>query len=379
MTEKLYYKDAYIKSFTANVLRAGKLGDTYSVVLDRTAFFPKEGGQSADTGYIGTARVLDVKEYKDEIVHITDTEVEIGEVECTLDFDARFEKMQLHTAEHILCGIIYGKYGFANVGFHLGDDVVTFDVDGELDRNELDEIELIANRYVFDNRPVTTSFPTADELPALSYRAKLDITEGVRLVTVDGVDICACCAPHVSYTGEIGIIKILDFMRHRGGLRITMVAGGRALKDYGKRYKTGKEIGALTSTPSLDIGDAVKAMHTELEETRHRLAEARLELAALRAERIGDVDGNTVVLYPDMSPDELRELCNKAVGRVSGILVALSGEEGDYKYVIASESYDLRSMSKEINTALSGRGGGRPGMIQGSFATTLDRIKEYFK
>lgn len=379
MTEKLYYKDAYIKSFTANVLRAGKLGDTYSVVLDRTAFFPEEGGQSADTGYIGTARVLDVKEYKDEIVHITDTEVEIGEVECTLDFDARFEKMQLHTAEHILCGIIYGKYGFANVGFHLGDDVVTFDVDGELDRNELDEIELIANRYVFDNRPVTTSFPAADELPALSYRAKLDITEGVRLVTVDGVDICACCAPHVSYTGEIGIIKILDFMRHRGGLRITMVAGGRALKDYGKRYKTGKEIGALTSTPSLDIGDAVKAMHTELEEARHRLAEARLELAALRAERIGDVDGNTVVLYPDMSPDELRELCNKAIGRVSGILVALSGEEGDYKYVIASESYDLRSMSKEINTALSGRGGGRPGMIQGSFATTLDRIKEYFK
>lgn len=379
MTEKLYYKDAYIKSFTANVLRAGKLGDTYSVVLDRTAFFPEEGGQSADTGYIGSARVLDVKEHKNEIVHITDTEVEIGEVECTLDFDARFEKMQLHTAEHILCGIIYGKYGFANVGFHLGDDVVTFDVDGELDRNELDEIELIANRYVFDNRPVTTSFPTADELPALSYRAKLDITEGVRLVTVDGVDICACCAPHVSYTGEIGIIKILDFMRHRGGLRITMVAGGRALKDYGKRYKTGKEIGALTSTPSLDIGDAVKAMHTELEETRHRLAEARLELAALRAERIGDVDGNTVVLYPDMSPDELRELCNKAVGRVSGILVALSGEEGDYKYVIASESYDLRSMSKEINTALSGRGGGRPGMIQGSFATTLDRIKEYFK
>lgn len=379
MTEKLYYKNPYMKSFTAKVLRSERCGDKYSVVLDRTAFFPEEGGQTADTGYIGTSRVLDVKEYKDEIVHITDTKVELGEVECTLDFDTRFEKMQLHTAEHILCGIIYAKYGFANVGFHLGDDVVTFDIDGELDRNALDEIELVANRYVFENRPVTTSFPTPEELSSLTYRAKLDITEGVRLVTIDGVDTCACCAPHVSRTGEIGIIKILDFMRHRGGLRITMVAGWRALLDYGRRYKTSKEIGALTSTPSLDIGDAVKAMHSELEHTKRMLSLARVELAHLRAERIGKVDGNAVVLYPDMSPDELRELCNVAIAGVSGILVALSGEEGNYKYVIASEKHDLRSMSKKINTDLFGRGGGRPEMIQGSFAAGLNEIKEYFK
>lgn len=379
MTEKLYYKDAYIKSFHANVLRADKVGDNYHIVLDKTAFFPEEGGQSSDTGYIGTARVFDVKETKNEIIHITDSYVAKGEVECSLDFDIRFVKMQLHTAEHMLCGIIYQKYGFNNVGFHLGDDVVTFDIDGELDRDALDEIELIANGYVFDNRAVTTSFPTRDELPTLSYRAKLDITEGVRLVNIEGVDTCACCAPHVSYTGEIGIIKILDFMRHRGGLRITMVAGRRALLDYAVRYKTGKEIGALTSTPSLEIGEAVKAMHFSLEETKRELSETKLELARLRAEKIGDVDGNIVVYYPNMESDELRELCNNAVRRVGGILVALSGVEGDYKYVISSGSADLRQMSREINSALLGRGGGRPEMIQGSFGASLEDIKNYFK
>lgn len=379
MTEKLYYKNPYMKSFTAKVLRSERCGDKYSVVLDRTAFFPEEGGQTADTGYIGASRVLDVKEYKHEIVHITDAEVELGEVECTLDFDTRFEKMQLHTAEHILCGIIYAKYGFANVGFHLGDDVVTFDIDGELDRDALDEIELIANKYVFDNRPVTTSFPSADELHTLSYRAKLDMTEGVRLVNIEGVDICACCAPHVSYTGEIGIIKILDFMRHRGGLRITMVAGKRALGDYGKRYKTSKAIGALTSTPSLEIERAVEAMHRELEATKRDLGQSRLELARLRAERIGEVEGNIVVVYPDMSHDELRELCNNAVCRVGGMIVALSGDNGSYKYVIASKNFDLGRMARDINSALSGRGGGKSEMIQGSFAASIEEIKRYFR
>ena len=378
MTEKLYYTDAYIKEFEAEVKEVIKDGDLYRVLLDKTAFFPEEGGQTADTGKIGESQVIDVREEDGRIYHITNTAPTLGRVICAVDFDTRFEKMQAHTAEHILCGIIHKLYGFENVGFHLGDDVVTFDIDGELDRADLDRIEMLANEAIYENRRVYTYFPTSQELDALSYRAKLDLRENVRIVEIDGIDRCACCAPHVAYTGEIGLIKILDFMRHRGGLRITMVAGRRAMVDYDRRYKTSKTIGALTSTPSLDIEGAVLAMHKELEQTRTHLELATREIAVLRAHAVSETEGNLVCYYPDFGADAMREFANAAIERVGGILVVLSGDVGDYKYVIASRTRDLRASSREINAALGGRGGGRPEMIQGAFSAALEEIEKYF-
>ena len=225
MTQKLYYIDAYTKEFDAELISVTAAEGGFDVVLDRTAFFPEEGGQSADTGSIGGARVLDVYEQQGIIHHLTDVSPEGKQVHCVLDFDSRFEKMQCHTAEHILCGIIHRIFGLDNVGFHLGADEVTFDVDGVLDRSQLDKVEEIANNVVFSNLSVRTYFPSSEELSSMEYRSKLDLTEGVRLVEVEGTDTCACCAPHVSRTGEIGLIKILDFMKHRGGTRIWMVAG----------------------------------------------------------------------------------------------------------------------------------------------------------
>ena len=213
MTEKLYYKDSYIKNFSAEVLSVEKIDNGFDVVLDKTAFFPEEGGQSADTGTIGYAGVFDVFERDGVVHHLTDISPCIGNNECSVDFDARFEKMQCHTAEHILCGIIHRLFGFDNVGFHLGEDEVTFDVSGVLTREELDRVESLANNVVFENILVETFFPKSDELDEIEYRAKLDLTEGVRLVKIGDVDTCACCAPHVAYTGEIGLIKILDFMK----------------------------------------------------------------------------------------------------------------------------------------------------------------------
>jgi alanyl-tRNA synthetase len=279
----------------------------------------------------------------------------------------------------MLCGIIYKKYGFNNVGFHLGDDVVTFDIDGELDRDALDEIELIANGYVFDNRAVTTSFPRRDELPTLSYRAKLDITEGVRLVKIGDVDICACCAPHVSYTGEIGMIKILDFMKHRGGTRIWMVAGKRALLDYRGRYENTKRISNMLCAPQSDVADVLQGFIAESELNRAELKAARIRVAELEAERVEPTTGNAVFCFPDFSMPELIAFSNVANMKVDGITVALCGSERDYRYVISSRGKNLREISSDINRALNGRGGGRPEMIQGSFTATLSEIKDYFK
>lgn len=379
MTEKLYYQDAYIKSFYASVIEIHPADGGYDVVLDRTAFFPEEGGQSSDTGYIGDAYVSYVFEIEGVIHHITDVSLPFGEYNCRIDFDARFEKMQCHTAEHILCGIIHRHFGLENVGFHLGDDEVVFDVNGVLDRESLDMVERLANNAVFSNIPVTTSFPTAEELSLIEYRAKLDMTDGVRLVKIGDVDTCACCAPHVSFTGEIGLIKVLDFMKHRGGTRIWMVAGSRALSDYRARYENIKRISAMLSTPQLETASTLEKYIKDSEIIKANLKQSRLRVAELEAEKIVDTNKSAVFYLPEFTIPELIAFSNVANKKVGEITVALCGSDGDYKYVISSNTIDLRQKSKEINIALCGRGGGRPEMIQGSFSTSLEKIKEYFE
>ena len=379
MTQKLYYIDAYTKEFDAELLSVTATERGFDVVLDRTAFFPEEGGQSADTGSIGGSRVLDVYEQQGIIHHLTDISPEGKQVHCVLDFDSRFEKMQCHTAEHILCGIIHRLFGLDNVGFHLGADEVTFDVDGVLDRVQLDRVEQLANEAVFANLKVETEFPVAEELPSIKYRAKLDLTEGVRLVRIGDVDTCACCAPHVSRTGEIGLIKILDFMKHRGGTRIWMVAGKRALLDYRRKYESVKKISAMLCTPQPDVAETLSVYIADSEKTKTSLKEARLNIAEQSARFLEEVEANLVILLPDFTIPELIAFSNIANKRVGGITVALSGSEGDYKYVISSSSVDLRAMANDINLALGGRGGGRPEMIQGSFSASLAEIKKYFE
>ena len=379
MTEKLYYQDAYISSFAAKVVTVTPCDRGYDVVLDKTAFFPEEGGQSADTGFIGDAAVTHAYEKDGVVHHITSTAPPMGEAHCVINFDDRFVKMQCHTAEHILCGIIHRLYGLDNVGFHLGDDEVVFDVSGVLDREQLDRVEQLANEAVFANWPIETIFPTADGLLEINYRAKLDITEGVRLVKIGNVDTCACCAPHVLSTGEIGLIKVLDFMKHRGGTRIWMVAGRRALMDYRARYENIKAISGMLSTPQLETADTLKSYMAENDGMRASLKQARLRIAELEAEKIEPTDSSSVFYLPDFSIPELIAFSNVANKRIGKLTVALSGTDGDYKYVISSNTTDLRQMAKEINTALGGRGGGRAEMIQGSFSATLDEIKSYFK
>ena len=378
MTEKLYYQDAYISDFYACVISVSAVNGGYDVVLDKTAFFPEEGGQSADSGYIAESRVVQVYEENGIVHHITDTAPSLGDHWCNIDFDSRFEKMQCHTAEHILCGIIHDLFGFENVGFHLGEDEVTFDVNGVLDRSQLDKVEKMANEAVFSNLAVEAFFPDKNKLAAMKYRSKLDITEGVRLVMINGIDICACCAPHVSNTGEIGLIKILDFMKHRGGTRIWMVAGNKALNDYRERYANIKRISGLLSTPQNEVADTLERYISDSEGVKADLKSARLRIAELEAERVKETEGSAVYLMPDFSIPELIAFSNVANKKVGGITVALSGSEVDYKYVISSSSVDLSKISREINTALGGRGGGRPEMIQGSFSAKIDEIKSYF-
>ncbi len=378
MTEKLYYKDAYIKDFCANILSVEKEGEYFSCVLDKTAFFPEEGGQSADGGTINGIKVEDVRERDGVIYHYTSTAPDVGGAECHIDFTERFEKMQCHTAEHIICGIIHSLFGYDNVGFHLGNDEVTLDINAYLDRAMLDKVEDMANEAIYKNLPVTTVFPKKEELSALNYRSKLDISENVRIVNIEGCDSCACCAPHVAYTGEIGVIKILDFEKHRGGVRIYMTAGVRALRDYREKYKSIQAISAMLSVPQHKCADALSEYMNSVSQNEYKMKSAMLALIKREAENVEPREGNFVCYHPELEINEARELANLLMPRIGGITVVLVGEENNYKYIMASEREDIKNALTEANKALSGKGGGRAPMMQGSFAASLGDIEKFF-
>ncbi len=379
MTEKLYYKDAYIKEFSADVISSKKNDVGYDVVLDQTAFFPEEGGQTSDGGKIGGIDVISVYENDGIVHHILSEMPEGRQVFCTVDFDERFMKMQCHTAEHIVCGIIHKLFGFENVGFHLGADEVTFDVDGVLSRDDLDRVEALANEAVFSNINVETLFPSTDELSALEYRSKLEIFENVRIVKIGDIDSCACCAPHVSRTGEIGIIKILDFMKHRGGTRMWLAAGRRALYDYRKKYENILKISSLLSAPQHDTTEILEKYIKDAEAAKSNLKYTRLSIAELRAQTEPASENNVVLFFDDYSFDELRAFSNVYNKKIFGVLVVLSGRDGEYKYVVSSLNIDVLTLIKDANRVLSGKGGGRSSMVQGTFSATIEEIREYFK
>ena len=380
MTEKLYDLDSHLQEFTAEVISCEKEGDRWSVVLDRSAFFPEGGGQAADTGKLGEADVLDVQERMGEIRHYTNAPLLPGEtVVGRLDWEQRFRRMQNHSGEHLLSGLVFARYGYRNVGFHLGDGDVTVDFSGELDRAQLEELETEVNRVICHNVAVTCWYPPEEELASLDYRSKLELTENVRLVKIAGYDLCACCAPHVSLTGEIGSLRILDHMRHRGGTRLHMLCGLDALEDARARYLATLSISGLLSVPQLDTPGAVRRVLGELEETKLALAESRRQLLRIKAAALPETEGNLCIFEKELDMLSLRELVNAGMGKAGGICAAFTGNDGDWKYIIGSRTRDLRGLAKEINAAIGGRGGGRPEMIQGSCTASRQEIEAYFR
>ena len=380
MTERLYYKDSHLAEFDAVVVACEQIKNGFAVILDKTAFFPEGGGQSGDSGYLNGVRVFDTHEKNGEVLHYTECEIAAGTaVAGKIDWERRFRFMQNHSGEHIVSGIINSITGFNNVGFHLGDEVVTIDFDGEISADILAEVELRANEAMYKNVNINTYFPSSDELSNFIYRSKLDITENVRIVEVEGYDTCACCAPHVCKTGEIGIIKLLDTMRHRGGIRINMVCGFRALEDYNKKYSNIAAISASLSAKQHETAVAVERVKSEIAELKLTVATLRRELLAYKAAELVPVENNMCIFEKTMEVSDLRELVNIGVEKCGGVCAAFTGDDNNgYNYVIGSKQIDLRKASKEINAAIDGRGGGQTTMIQGSCKASRAVIEEYF-
>ena len=381
MTEKLYYTDSHIHEFSARVLSCEKAKKGFAVVLDKTAFFPEGGGQPADTGIIGPAAVRDVQEQNGEIFHYTDQALTPGEeYACALDWEQRLCRMQNHSGEHIVSGITHKLYGFDNVGFHMGAECMTIDFSGELSWEQLTEIETLANQAVRDDLPVKTCFPGPEALSQMEYRSKLELTRDVRIVEIPGTDRCACCAPHVKRTGEIGLIKLLSAERHRGGVRIELVCGMDALRECRLMQETVPAVSGLLSAKRAKSAAAVERVLAEQARLKERVAELSMALARLKAERFGYTEGNICVFDKVLDEVALRELVNLLMEKCGGMAGAFSGsDETGYMYIIGSKNIDLRSHSREINAAINGKGGGTAEMIRGRASTTAENIQKIMK
>ena len=379
MTEKLYEVDSYVQNFTAQVVSCTPVSGGFAVVLDRTAFFPEGGGQPCDTGRLGGARVLAVHTDGETITHTTDAPLTAGEtVDGCLDWPARLDAMQQHTGEHILSGILHSMFGAENVGFHIGSDAVRMDTNIPISAEGLKEAETAANRIIWENVPVNITYPTREELAALTYRSKKEIEGQVRIVTIPGADVCACCGTHTAFTGAVGQIKILAAENYKGGVRLSVVCGGRALEAAQAMRARQAEIGALLSAKASETANAVHRVYDEytaLKFTHFGLCSQLFD--ALAAQVTPGADAIRIV--PGLDPDGLHRLASRLTEATTGLCAALTPTEKGTGYCIAQADGDVRALTKALNAALNGRGGGKPGICQGSCAAEPEQVKEFLR
>lgn len=379
MTEKLYYSDGHLSRFTARVTSCEREDGTWAVKLDRSAFFPGGGGQEADKGVLSDMKLLGLREEGEDIVHLTPAPLEPGAlVEGRIDWPLRFSRMQGHSGEHILSGTVHRLFGYDNVGFHMGEEAITIDFSGELSREDLSRAELEANRAIWRDVPVRTLLPTPGELAAMDYRSKKELTGQVRIVEIEGVDLCACCAPHVSHSGEVGLLKIIDSMRHRGGTRLTLLCGEAALLDYEALHENNAAVSAALSAKRLETGGAIARVMAEQEERRAEFTKLKRELLQLKAAALRPTEGSICIFESDIDMITLRELVNAGSELAGKVCAGFAGTDGDYKYIIGSRTVPLRARAKEINAAIDGRGGGSDAMIQGTSRARREDIERYF-
>lgn len=378
MTEKLFYEDSHMVSFSAVVRSCEKSQDGYEAVLDRTAFFPEGGGQYADTGQLGGVHVLDVQEREGMIYHKTDAPLEAGaEVEGTIDWTERFSKMQQHSGEHIVSGLIHSTYGYDNVGFHMGKDAITMDFNGVLTREQVKDIEYRANEAVVKNLDICVTYPSKEELAEIAYRSKIEIEGQVRIVEIPGYDTCACCAPHVKKTGEIGMIKLTGVQNYKGGVRISMLCGFRALEDYNEKLGSVREISVLLSAREYEISEEVQRLKEELALKKSKIAELQQKILSYKVQEIPENEPLMMLFEAELSGNAPRELMNLLLEKGTEIVAVFAGNDAEgYRYVIGSRKRDVRPFAKALNATFSGRGGGKPEMVQGSLNGREEEIRK---
>lgn len=376
MTQRLYETDSYCRGFSATVLSCEKVADGFEVVLDKTAFYPEGGGQAPDEGTLNGVKVLDVQEKGELICHKTEQEIPVGtQAEGKINWDLRFSRMQSHAGEHIVAGIVHNLFGYDNVGFHMSEEIMTVDFSGPLTHEDLAKVELLANLAVRNNTKITAWYPSPEELAATQYRSKLDTTEGIRLVRIEDVDCCACCAPHPSRTGDVGVIKILDSCPRKKGTRIEMLAGIHAYKDYVALHNANKAIMGMLSASRGNVADAVSKQAELIQTLKYENQKMSKKLAFYELNPT-EINGCAYAVTENQSYDDLIFCANSLLEKGLQKCILLSKtDENNYIYVVSATT-NVKETVSALNTALNGKGGGRDTHAQGKIvASGVEEIK----
>ena len=375
-TIKLYDENAYLSEFSATVMECQKENGAYKILLDQTAFFPEAGGQKSDTGVIGDAEIFDVQIENENIYHYANSPLNTGEqLKCKINFDERYKKMQIHTGEHIVSGVMHSLYNLSNVGFHLGSDEVTLDFDAVLSREQLDKAEELANEIIYKNVPVICYYPDKNTLATLDYRSKKELEGDVRIVEIEGYDKCACCAPHVSRTGEVGIIKLTHFEKNKGGTRITMLCAKDALRDYREKYRNVAEISALLCAKADDTADAVRTLLNEKSELSGVITNLKHTVCDLKAEGV-EASAEPFIFFEDnFNIPDMRNLVNRIITKRPNVFIFSLSRENEYNFVCGGNN--MKKWMQLFTERFGAKGGGSDKMIQGTLYTTKTEIQDF--
>jgi len=378
-TRKLYYEDSHLRTFSARVLSCEQTEKGYEVILDATAFYPEGGGQAADTGFLNGIRVKDTRERGETVVHFCEAPLEVGAVaEGTIDWEKRFRRMQQHSGEHIVSGIINRRWGYHNVGFHMGTDIITIDFDGVIPAEELASIEAEANGAVWQNLTVKCWYPSQEELPSVFYRTKRALPWPVRIVQVPGFDSCACCGTHVKATGEIGLIKLFSVIGFRGGTRMEMACGSSALKLLNQAYEQNRQVSQAFSAKIEETGAAARRMNEVEAALKYRVTGLEKRIFAGIADSYAG-KGDVVHFEENLDNAAVRDLADAIAENCGGTAAVFRGsDETGYAFCLVTRTGDLRTLGKEMTKALNGRGGGKPIFQQGRVQAPKAEIEAFF-
>ena len=375
-TNKLFYADTTLRAFSAVVVDCFESKKGFEIELDQTAFYPEGGGQAADKGTLNGIEVLHVHEDGERVLHLMEKPLTVGEtVQGRIDYAHRFDLMQQHTGEHIVSGIINAKYGYHNVGFHIGADVVTIDFDGPITAEQLSQVEKDANAAIAQDLPIEAFFPSPEELAVLPYRSKKALDWPIRIVRIPGIDTCACCAVHLPSTLHVRRIKLLSCVKFHQGVRIEMVCGQRAIDLLDKVFDQNRQVSQAFSAKMLETGDAARKVNERLAAAEYRCAGLQKQVFAAVAE--GFAGREKVLYFGDLTPGQTRELAEAILPRISSSVLVCGGQEGKFSFCLASHD-DVKAAGSALCAALGGRGGGKPIFQQGRVQAKKAEIEDFF-
>ena len=386
MTVKLYDTDSYLSEFDCKVISLYSDKDYIYIETDRTAFFPEGGGQTCDKGSFNGINVENIQIIDGKIVHFVKNSDENAEkikentiLYGKIDMKKRFSDMQQHSGEHIFSGIVNSLYGYNNVGFHLGSEIVTLDFDGELNEDDICKVESLVNEAIWKNLEIKILLPSAEELKQIKYRSKIEIEGQVRIVEIPDVDVCACCAPHVKYTGEIGIVRVVNFERYKGGTRVSILCGERALLDLRHKLKQNRLVSNLTSSKQDETAAAVERLKNENDKLKYDLIGMTRDFLILKSQSIEEAE--KIIIFDDKLQGKLlQDFTLSLMDKAGKFAACFCGENGSYRYCIVSSKINLQGLAKALNTEFSGRGGGKPEIVQGSLtAESQESLKEFLE